>query len=742
MKGDGAGRARPCYVKLQFIVTPGAMQEFTIDKFWKPRLLVADNQASRSSRNRPGWKYIDDGLKEFLEAPLKRASGYGGEDELEPEQSKVILVSAPGAVGKSTLARQIAFEAKAILFDLAEAGCVGDNTISGGLFKMRLAQKFEEGYVPLVIDGLDEARMKVPQDSFRDFIQDIVDLINESQQNCKPIALFGRTSAVDETWFWLSEFGIKAPVLEIGYYDKDEAARFAKIRAKFIRGESHEREPDGRAIELILSKLRDNLSEDKDNFSGYAPVLIAVAEQVADPKDTDDNTARLISDIENGKREITLPSIAHTILIREQKKLQSLPFQDKTLCQKKLYTPEEQVDRLIARIYRSESIDVATRYLPSNLSDDDKIIYLNALETNNWLTEHPFLDGMGVNPSSEVFDGLLASKALTMESFADKALQREFDRDMKANPFLAEFYISHLEEKQKSGSHLIQSSHVGILYTSLRARLLQAETANLLIDTNEDKNQLSVEIEISAGNRSGNERYVSFLTKCDGHFQFGSQIENVRIDAPKAEVTVGCGRKQEAVFIAPVSIEVEKFNLTSDSMAVMESSQRQRDLAEAEIDDRRLVCLKSREFDSKYSHHLKLRGHPHLEIHGPMSSIYPWTEYAREVSPSYSDVQMNEAFNRLRKLLLLFRSHVHSRGRLSKCEEAINKRRTKGLGIKVLEKLLAQGILEHEGKTYFLYPDRLSEQLGLHLNLVRTGELNESTESFLRQVIESVSREH
>ena len=430
---------------------------------------MADNKASRSSKERPGWEYVDRGLDTFLQAPLKRASGYGGQDGLDPEKSNVILVSAPGAVGKSTLARQIAFNAKAVLFDLAKAGCVGDSTISGGLFKMRLAQKFQQGHVPLVIDGLDEARMKVSQDSFRDFIQDIVDLINDSQQNCKPITLFGRTSAVDETWFWLSEFGITAPVLEIGYYDEEQAAEFAKIQAKSIRKESHEREPDSRAIELILRKLRDYLSKDKDNFSGYAPVLIAVAKQVADPQDTDDkNTARLISDIENGRKEITLPSIAHAILTREQKKLDSLPFKDRTLC-KKLYTPEEQVDRLIARIYESRDVDLETKYLPRDLSENDKNTYLNTLEENNWLTEHPFLDGMGANPSSEVFDGLLASKALTMESFADKALQREFDRDMKANPFLAEFYISRLKEDQESDSHLIKSSHIGILYASLRA---------------------------------------------------------------------------------------------------------------------------------------------------------------------------------------------------------------------------------------------------------------------------------
>ena len=712
------------------------MQEFTIEEFWIPRLSVADNKASRSSRERPGWEYVDQGLDTFLQAPLKLASGYSSEHVLvDPQQSNVILVSAPGAVGKSTLAREIAFKAKAVLFDLAKVGCVGEYTISGGLSRMQLAEKFEQGHVPLVIDGLDEARMKVSQDSFKDFIRDIVDIVNDSQRNCKPIALFGRTNAVDETWFWLSEFGIEAPVLEIGYYDEKQATKFAKIQAKSIRKESNEREPDGRAIELILDKLRDRLSKDgQDNFSGYAPVLMAVARQVADPKDIDDNnTSRLISDIERDKKGITLSSIADTILTREQKKLDSLPFTDKTLY-KKLYTPEEQVDRLIARIYdRSQDIDIAAKYLPSDLSEDDKAIYFNALENNNWLAEHPFLDGMGVNPSSEVFGGLLASKALTIESFADLVLQREFGRDMKANPFLEGFYISRLN-KQDSGPHLIKSSHIGILYASLRAQLLQGGTAGLVIEVDEDTNKLSVEIEIRINSKQNNDRYFYFLTECDSHFQFGSQIENVRIDAPKAKVTVGYGRNQEAVFIAPVSIEVEKFNLKSNSIVIMKPLQRQKEK----------VCLESREFDSKHTHRLKLRGCSRLdvEVRGPMSKIYPWTEYAREILPTYQDIQMNEAFNRLRKILLLFRSDVHSNGKLSKCEKAINKRRTRGLGSKILEKLLYEGILYREGKTYFLDPDLLSERTGLYFHSVRTGELNESTESFLRDVIEGVSREN
>ena len=337
---------------------------FTINKFWKGRLSVPDRKISKALE---GWEHIDSKVETFLEAPLHLKSGFGDAD---PEKSNVILVSAPGAVGKSTLARQIAFETKAILLDLAEADPVGANTLVGGLARTNLYQSFQQGEASIVIDGLDEARMRVTQASFAAFISDVADL---AKPNCKPVILFGRTGAVQEAWLWLAEEGIEAPVLEIGYYDQERAAEFAKIQAQKIRGELKMREPDGRAIDLIMGRLKSDLQAEA-SFVGYAPVLIAVAKQVADRKERDSqNTQELISRIEQGQAKITITTISNDILSREQRKLSSLSFEDPTL-HSRLYTPDEQIARLIRRLYDN----MTPPPLPPTMSAQDRQTYTEA----------------------------------------------------------------------------------------------------------------------------------------------------------------------------------------------------------------------------------------------------------------------------------------------------------------------------------------------------------------------------
>ena len=217
----------------------------------------------------------------------------------------------------------------AMYVDLAATEPVGANTIVGGLAKTNLYARFQEGTASLIVDGLDEARMRVYQDSFAAFMRDIADL---AAPQVKPVVLLGRTGAVQEAWLWLSEHGIEAPVLEIGYYDRHQAAKFARIQAQDIRGETSEREPDGRAIDLILARLRAHLNEDDDSFLGYSPVLQAIASWVADPDNPDtQNTQKLISDIERGKEHIRLNEITDSILAREQNKLKRLPLEDETM---------------------------------------------------------------------------------------------------------------------------------------------------------------------------------------------------------------------------------------------------------------------------------------------------------------------------------------------------------------------------------------------------------------------------
>ena len=173
------------------------MQNYTIDAFWRPRL---QETKSANQTDLRGWYTSIPEMPTFVEAPLSRSDNFGGEDD--PDKSEIILVSAPGAVGKSTLARQIASLTGAVYLDLAEAEPVGSNTLSGGLVKAGILSDWQANAASLLIDGLDEARLKVTQEGFEAFLADVAYI---SRGRSTPTLLFGRTGAIQDAWLVLAE---------------------------------------------------------------------------------------------------------------------------------------------------------------------------------------------------------------------------------------------------------------------------------------------------------------------------------------------------------------------------------------------------------------------------------------------------------------------------------------------------------------------------------------------------------
>ena len=664
---------------------------FTIDDFWMPLL----SAPARGVNGTPvGWTHVESELPTFMEAPIRPTSGFG---DATPAQSGVILVSAPGAVGKSTLAHQISFKTGAMLLDLAKAAPVGANTLVGGLAKTRLYQSFQNGSASLIIDGLDEARMRVKHGGYAAFMDDVVSLIDP---NHKPLILFGRTGAVEYAWLYLSDKGIEPPVLEIGYFNQSQAAEFTKVQVKISRGDDNIREPDARAVDMLLSRMRTALQTEKDPFSGYAPVLIALAKRVFDPDNPNThNTQAFIARLEKDQEPFTLTGIADSIMRREQEKIKSLPFQDKTL-REKLYTPEEQIARLLHHLYEGmPNIPVP------HMTEQDRPLYDDALET--WVLEHPFLDGTGRRPSSVVFEGLLVSKALQTEGIAEFALDKEFDRGVLANPFLSEFYMLDLGSTDSTVE--IPAEHIGILYASLIARLAQGEAASLRIDgeiDEEDQQNDTAEGEIVKIYRSGDYvTLVSFSTDRAGHFRFGLQIEGVDIIAPESQISIGrSSGENEIVFVAPISVDAGKMNLNADNIIVRPSP--------SQGDIEFIVSLQSEEVHALPSFHRPIcQGASRLEVFGSGFQNYPWPDFIGAV-PNSVDPEIDEPLQRLKRILRLFRAH--GGGDLAKYRDAIkHRRRTRGSGQKVLDRLLKEKVLRREGRMYYLDPGRFVGDCGV-----------------------------
>jgi hypothetical protein len=140
---------------------------------------------------------------------------------------KIVFVAAPGAVGKSALARYLADRYRHVLVDLSLTGPVGEHFVAGGLFRAfgsAVVEKVEAGQVGLIFDALDEARLRVTPESFDAFLNDIAALAKMA--TTKPVLLFGRTSTVEAAWLALSDLGVPSTIAEIGFFNRREAFRW------------------------------------------------------------------------------------------------------------------------------------------------------------------------------------------------------------------------------------------------------------------------------------------------------------------------------------------------------------------------------------------------------------------------------------------------------------------------------------------------------------------------------------
>lgn len=654
------------------------MSNLTIQDFWKPRLHL---ERIPSAPLVQGWSFVNEGLETFTEAPLKLSTELSS--DVDPERSSILIVSAPGAVGKSTLARQIAFATGAPYLDLAKADPVGGNTLSGGLVRSGLYPDWQAQTTTILIDGLDEARMRVTQEAFEAFLFDVSEI---SKDRSVPTVLFGRTGAAEYAWLVMADSASEPAVLEIGYYGPEASIDFAEARLRAARPNSAHGAVERTALELLLQRLRDQTESDGDRFAGYAPVLQAVTEWVAHER----NPSALVARIKEGAQPVTLQSIVSSILDREHGKLNTLHLEEPKLFDK-LYTAEEQLDRLVARVYQQPPPDLTV------MGPKDAQTYSSALET--WVAEHPFLDG-GLGTSSAVFDAVITNRALRNHASAEPALERELSRGAKANPFLSEFYIS--EGRASDGVHL-PPEHIGIVYASLRARLSLGDRASLLVEGLEDADEeeaLRAEVEITLARRDADRpRVLRFGTVQTGPVKLGAHIEDVDISVPHTRVEIGPG--PEAVFVAPVSIQCAELAIATDKV-IAESPSRPQVAA---------IFLEADAFDGAQMTSVPvLRGEVSLAASWPGVRSHPWTSFATDPTP-IDDPMVDEALRRFRKFVIAFQSH--GKGRLARFKGKIeHARMTKGTGQVVLDLMLAEGILSLRGPMYFLDPDRLGAQTG------------------------------
>jgi hypothetical protein len=233
------------------------------------------------------------------------------------------------------------------------------------------------------VDALDEARLRVTQSSFEDFLADVATVAGTRGV---PIVLLGRVGIVEETREILNErSGLSPPIFDINLFKPDRAKTFVGAALKRLAQttdsttgkpvyahlagalDAH-RSVYEKAATSLVDRLTAETSADGLQFAEYAPVLEAVATVIA----SESNPAKINDTVESIVNGQILRRVTTEIMEREAGKLSNqLAATVADVNPDGLYTPDEQLSRLASLV-----LGVGSPKLPSTLPQHAVAAYM------------------------------------------------------------------------------------------------------------------------------------------------------------------------------------------------------------------------------------------------------------------------------------------------------------------------------------------------------------------------------
>ena len=390
-----------------------------------------------------------------------------------PKNSKIMLFSAPGATGKSALAKFVSFSKKALLWDLSKEK-IANHSFSGMLVESLGTKLFSEftngletGDAVLIIDALDEAEMISGRVAIETLLTDLRAVCINSV--CPNVILFART----ETAHFIKEFYSKDSTrleiahYEISFFEESDAIEFIKYK---ISQTSDITPATEKWIKEQFAVIKQTIDKDESaikSFLGYAPVLEALAVYFID----EPNTMKLLLHTQDSTNAFC--QIMKYILDREKAKVVG-GFKHR--CQKEfpsfanwesLYSEEEQIKRIAYYlIFNSTDYDNCRLDLPNELAAE----YGELIES--FLKDHPFIRVSAKENSFEPDFAGVAFRDYVLAKLMNISEYDDFARELFANrkdgvkcpsSLFFDFYRNFSQGHTKN-------SHFQYLYESFKAK--------------------------------------------------------------------------------------------------------------------------------------------------------------------------------------------------------------------------------------------------------------------------------
>jgi hypothetical protein len=673
----------------------------------------------------------DGSLKKYVQPPMSQRDTSEGKTPFQDAQ--VVLISAPGATGKSAMSHYISHNLGIPIFDLGRYEAVGANTISGLLMKdveqadvFTYLEGLRSGQYSLIIDGLDEASIKVTQEGFEAFLKD-VSFFSQNSAGLSFVIL-GRPGVMDDASLILEENGTKTTLLEIEPFTIGKAMEFIdnQMDAGYLkRYDKQYRDVRDYIIDQIGGFFKNEAELNRqlfERFIGYAPVLQSISNLLNEEKDFH----KLLDELQQNKKQKIdlLVDIVKRILGRERKKIfeevlpqvfeAGRPESFKQDIYKVAGDEEEQCRRILGRFLKKDVV--------FNVANERQFDEKYNEKMNEWIKHHPFFKGSEKKMQNIVFESYLIAMLIDKPDCKDDVLAY-LNEAGSCSYLLLDIYSN----VKKGGKGEIDYRFFPYLYSSFKSLDHPQNVGETEIIADDEEGDSAKCFLSFVREDSEEEHEFSFTMNAQDVLSVPSPISALTIDAPIN--VVFDNRKTDMQ--APVSISCSKLMIQSKDLLLTTISENKGNIVWT-CDDLLAMCPDG---TIPVLTHRTPRKNNKLLIITKGQTYFPFNEFTKApVAIDPSDKMLYEAFGKLRRMLLMFRSH--SKGVLARyCEKIDNRIGKSPLGKSLIDGLLGKGVIYTDGTLYYVNSSKFGEVLGAKYDDIRSSEMNDKIVAFIRPLL-------
>lgn len=661
-------------------------------------------------------------------------------DIFDQEKPTAILVSAVAGTGKSVLAKRLSHDTGLPLLDLGLHEPVAAHTLTGLLTKTfnyhdigSIFKGLSNGSYGIIIDAIDEGRSKTTEKAFEAFLSDIVNL-SQGNHNTTFLML-GRSQSLEDCWLYLTDKSLNVSLITIEHFSVENAKKYID---ELTNGVSSSHATQYRKVrDFIIDQLEKAFtsesyesSDDFLKFIGYPPVLDSIATLLNAEKNYHKLLDQFSSD-PGGEVEISLlHSIANYILRREREEkvltniveplMADAPEELRNSAISSAYCNEEQSERLISYCLNKQ---INLSIIPEPGLNEK---YEESLE--NFLQDHPFISGSKFR--NAVFEAFCLATLICSSDSHKNALIKEYVSKNKHSYHFA-YMLDCISADQS-----IPEGHIHVLFSAAMEFNSLNTAVQIRVEGQDyeeestspgDTSDIEVEIEIFSGENEQPSKTLRFTTSVTDKTElfFGPKLGCAFVSVP---CNVVFGGAHEIEMTVPIDIRAGKVIFDGNNLILKQRKQRGKRNTDEE------AIFESYTLESSIQTITTNGNALSMLLHNTSGVAYPSVQYSDQLYRTAVDPLLQQKYLRLRRILLLFRSH--SRGSLAKYKHKIEHERTlkNEMGRAILNRLLKDKVLLLQQNLYHLDQDALNRHLGVTWHDLRHGAISDSVIRYLSAI--------